>query len=71
MTLQDEAMDYWKICQKYRRSLTKAGKAYVVNIEIPTLQIKLDNLRIKNQLSDIMFKEGVQNHEDQSIDPCA
>ena len=71
MTLQDEAFDYWKICQKYRTSLTEAGKAYVVNIEIPTLQIRATNIRIKHHLSDIMFQEGVNHDEDQPTNTSA
>ena len=72
MTLLEEAQSYWKVCKRYRGSLSKAGKALVASHEIPTLKLRASNQRIINQLSTIMSQEGVIDYaENQSTEPCA
>jgi hypothetical protein len=72
MTLLEEAQSYWKLCKRYRSSLSKAGKTLVASHDIPTLKLRATNPRIINQLSNIMSQEGVIDYaEDHSADPCA
>jgi len=69
MTLQDEALSYWKLCKKYRTSLTLAGKTYIANIEVPSLHLRASNPRIITNLFAIMSQEGVPHVEGQSTHP--
>lgn len=69
MTLQDEALDYWRACKKYRECVTLAARTYVANIDIPTLHLRAKNPRIINQLFAIMSQEGIPHVEGKSNNP--
>jgi hypothetical protein len=61
MKLEDEALAFWKVMQKFRHPLSHVGKVHSVQVEIPSLYVRAKNPRILMHLSNTMTEEGIEH----------